>query len=86
MDSRAQGRNHASKVGGNSGEARVRGSKRLRFEGGDQIEGEAWEKAEEGSGEGLSEPVPRKFLEFRTSNRYIWCMVKREILSENEGQ
>ena len=51
MDSRAQGRNHASKVGGeggNSGEARIRGAKRLRFEGGAQIEGEAREKAGRG--------------------------------------
>ena len=54
MDSRAQGRSHASKVGGggNSGEAQIRGAKRLRFEGGAQIEGEAREKAGEGSGEG----------------------------------
>ena len=31
MDSRAQGRNHASNVGGDSGEARISGAKRLRF-------------------------------------------------------
>ena len=34
--------------GGNSGEARIRGAKRLRFEGGAQIEGEAREKAGRG--------------------------------------
>ena len=70
------------KLGGNSGEARIRGVKRLRFEGEAQIESEAREKAGEGSGEGLSEPLPRNFLEFRTSNRYIWCMVERGILSK----
>ena len=53
MDSRAQGRNQAFKSWGvNSGEARIRGAKRLRFEGGAQIEGEAREKAGEGTGKG----------------------------------
>ena len=46
----------------------------------------AWDLRAKPSGEGLSEPLPRNFLEFRTSNRYIWCMVEREILSENGGQ
>ena len=84
MDSRAQGRNHASKVGGggNSGEARIRGAKRLRFEGGTQIKGVAREKAGRGQGRGLSEPFPRNFLEFRTSNRYIWCMVEGNLVQE----
>ena len=37
-----QGCNHASKVGGSeSGEARIEGAKRLRFEGEARIEGEA---------------------------------------------
>ena len=59
MDSRVQGRNHASKVGGgNSGEARIRGAKRLRFEGGAQIKGKAREKAGEGSGEGAQWAPP----------------------------
>ena len=52
MDSKAQVRNHASKVGGDSGKARIRGAKRLRFEGGARIEGQARERAGEGSGEG----------------------------------
>ena len=70
------------KLGGNSGEAWISGAKHLRFEGGAKSEGEAQEKAGEGSREGLSEPLPRNCLEFRTSNRYIWCMVEREILSK----
>ena len=75
-----QGRNHDSKVGGSeSGEARIEGAKRLRFEGEARIEGEARERAGEGSGEGLGEPLPRKFLEFRTSNRSIWCIVEKGI-------
>ena len=52
MVSRAQGHNHASKVGGNSGEAQIRGAERRRFEGGVQFEGETRKKAGEGSGEG----------------------------------
>ena len=40
------------KLGGNSVEARIRGAKRLKFEGGAQIEGKAREKAGKGSGEG----------------------------------
>ena len=51
MDSIAQGRNHASKVGAIQAKARIRGAKRLRFEGGVQIEGEPQEKAGEGSEE-----------------------------------
>ena len=48
-----QGRNHASKVGGSeSGEARIQGAKRPRFEGETRIEGEARERAGKGSGEG----------------------------------
>ena len=42
--------------GGNSGEARIKGTKRLRFEGGAQIEDEAREKAGRGPGRGLSDP------------------------------
>ena len=38
--------------GGNSGEAQLRGAKRLKFEGGAKIEGKAREKAGKGSGEG----------------------------------
>ena len=29
---------------------------------------------------GLGEPLSKTFLEFRTSNRSIWCIVEREIL------
>ena len=32
-----------------------------------------------GLGRGLGEPLPRKFLEFRTSNRSIWCTVEKGI-------
>ena len=31
-------------------------------------------------GRGLGEPLPRKFLEFRTSNSSIWCILETEIL------
>ena len=34
---------------------------------------------ERGLGRGLGEPLPRKFLEFRTSNRSIWCIVEKGI-------
>ena len=33
-----------------------------------------------GLGRGLGEPLPRKYLDFRTSNRSIWCIVEMEIL------
>ena len=33
-----------------------------------------------GLGRGLGEPLPRKVLEFRTSNRSIWCILETEIL------
>ena len=33
-----------------------------------------------GLGRGLGEPLPRKFLEFWTSNRSIWCIDERKIL------
>ena len=33
---------------------------------------------------GLGEPLPRKFLEFQTSNRSLWCIVEREILKKIE--
>ena len=52
MDSRAQGRNHASKVGGQFRRSLNQGAKRLRLEDEAQIDGEAREKAGEGSGEG----------------------------------
>ena len=53
MDSRAQGCNHASKVeGGIQAKPESGARKRLRLDGGDQIEGKAREKAGEGSGEG----------------------------------
>ena len=35
-----------------------------------------------GLGRGLGEPLSRKFSEFRTSNRSIWCIVEREILKK----
>ena len=51
------------KLGGSeSGEARNEGAKRPRFEGEARIEGEARERAGEGSGEGGSvSPSPEKF-------------------------
>ena len=61
-----QGRSHASKVGGSeSGETRIEGAKRPRFEGEARIEGEAREGAGEGSGGGGSvSPSPENFLNF----------------------
>ena len=60
-----QGRNHGSKVGKSEpGEARIEGAKRPSFEGEARIEGETRERAGEGSGEELGEPLPRKLLEF----------------------
>ena len=58
-----------------SSEARIEGAKRPRFEG------EARERAGGGGlGEGLTEPLLRKSLEFQTSNRSIWCIVEKENL------
>ena len=61
-----QGRNHASKVGGSeSGEARIEGAKRLRFEGEARIEGEARERAGGGVwGGGSVSPSPENFWNF----------------------
>ena len=55
---------HASKVGGDSGEPRIRGAKRLRFEGGARIKGEAQKTAGEGSREGALSPSPEIFWNF----------------------
>ena len=69
MDSREHVRNHASKVVGDSGKVRITVAKRLRFEGGNRIEGEAQAKAEaraggEGWGRCLLSPSPEKFWNF----------------------
>ena len=53
-----KGASTLQKLGGNSGEAPIRGAKRLRFEGGAQIEGEARKKTGEGSGEGAQWAPP----------------------------
>ena len=60
-----QGRNHASKVGGSeSGEARIEGAKRPIFDGEARIERKARERAGEGFGRGLGEPLPENFWNF----------------------
>ena len=69
MDSRARGRNKLQ-VGGLGG-IQAKPESGVRFEVGAQIEVEAREKAEEGSGRGSVSPFLGIF-----SNRYIWCMWK----------
>ena len=61
-EARIEGAKHPSI----EGEARVEGAKRTRIEGEAQNQGEAREKAGEWSGEGLGEPLPRKFLKNQT--------------------
>ena len=72
-----QGRNHASKVGGSeSGEARIEGAKRLRFEGEARIEGEARERAGGGVWGGARWAPPQKIFgisNFKSFNLvYSW--------------
>ena len=64
--------------GSESGEARIEGAKCPRFEGEARIESKARVRAGGWVWGGGS--FPRKFLEFRTSNRSVWCIVEREIL------
>ena len=78
---REQGRNHASKVGGPNRaktESRAQSARDLRA----KPESRAKTEEEQGRGLGrkLGESLPDIFLEFRTSNRSIWCIVQREIL------
>ena len=47
-------------------EARTYGAKRLRIEGKARTEGEARDRAGEGSEEGLGEPLPRKLVKIET--------------------
>ena len=48
------------------GEARIEGAKRPRIEGEARTKGEAREKAGEGLGRGLGEPLPNFFLKNQT--------------------
>ena len=48
--------------GGKCWAKRTEGAKRSRIEGEAQTEGEARDRAGEGSGEGAPEPLPNKFL------------------------
>ena len=76
-----QGRNHASKVGGVwIGRSPNRGREAPEIWGRSPNRGRSPRKSGgRGLGRGLGEPLPRKFLEFRTSNRSIWCIVERGI-------
>ena len=77
-----------------SDEARIEGTKRLRFEGEARIEGEFFldpsnphpfsglspKKGRGFPGGGSASPSPEQFSEFRTSNRSISCILELEIL------
>ena len=76
-----QGRNHASKVRGVwIGRSPNRGREAPEIWGRSPNRGRSPRKSGgRGLGRGLGEPLPRNFLEFRTSNRSIWCIVERGI-------
>ena len=48
------------------GEVRIEGAKRLRIVGEARTKGGAQKKTKEGSGKGLGEPLPRKFVKNQT--------------------